>query len=137
MVGGKWKHLAHPPHDPENPGFTYVDSMWFKYLLSVVSATIAEGGTLFLLLHFSFSAHPYFYFIWCSTVTYPLDLIKTRLQIQGEIASTKGEAVGSPHSYCTLNIHLVEFFVYSYPSILSPLSHCRLNTEECSKLLQE
>ncbi|KAK2703718.1 mitochondrial uncoupling protein 4-like isoform X2 [Artemia franciscana] len=41
---------------------TYVDSFWFKYILSSLSASVAE------------------------TVTYPLDLTKTRLQIQGERA---------------------------------------------------
>jgi len=43
---------------PPPPG--YADSLWFKYLLSCASATAAEMAT------------------------YPLDLTKTRLQIQGE-----------------------------------------------------
>lgn len=68
MVGGKWIHFS---EHPQTGTPTFVDAVWFKYLLSVTSATIAEG------------------------VTYPLDLIKTRLQIQGEIASTIGES--KPH----------------------------------------
>ncbi|XP_046462018.1 mitochondrial uncoupling protein 4-like [Daphnia pulex] len=65
MVGGKFMHLSSPSLETSP---TFVDDMWFKYILSVISATIAEGAT------------------------YPLDLIKTRLQIQGEIASSKGDA---------------------------------------------
>nr|CAH0108935.1 unnamed protein product [Daphnia galeata] len=65
MVGGKFMHLSTPSLETSP---TFVDDMWFKYILSVISATIAEGAT------------------------YPLDLIKTRLQIQGEIASSKGDA---------------------------------------------
>ena len=38
-----------------------------------------------------------FLFFLSFKATYPLDLIKTRLQIQGEIASTKGEAVSWIH----------------------------------------
>lgn len=41
VVGGKWLHLSIPP--PES-SHSFVDDMWFKYILSVVSATIAEGG---------------------------------------------------------------------------------------------
>ncbi|XP_050083039.1 mitochondrial uncoupling protein 4-like isoform X1 [Anopheles aquasalis] len=44
--------------------YHYADSFWCTYLVSVFAASIAE------------------------TVTYPLDLTKTRLQIQGEAAST-------------------------------------------------
>ncbi|XP_014674007.1 PREDICTED: mitochondrial uncoupling protein 4-like [Priapulus caudatus] len=40
----------------------YSEQLWFKYILSAAAATVAE------------------------TATYPLDLTKTRLQIQGEIA---------------------------------------------------
>lgn len=44
--------------------YNYADSFWATYLISVFAASIAE------------------------TVTYPLDLTKTRLQIQGEAAAT-------------------------------------------------
>lgn len=44
--------------------YHYADSFWCTYLISVFAASIAE------------------------TVTYPLDLTKTRLQIQGEAAAT-------------------------------------------------
>jgi len=48
MVGGKWIHISeHPPAGTS----TFVDAFWFKYLLSVTSATIAEGGLL----------HPFFF----------------------------------------------------------------------------
>jgi solute carrier family 25 uncoupling protein 27 len=40
--------------------YDYADSFWCTYIISVFAASIAE------------------------TVTYPLDLTKTRLQIQGE-----------------------------------------------------
>ena len=41
MVGGKWIHISEQPRT-EAP--TFVDAIWFKYILSVMSATIAEGG---------------------------------------------------------------------------------------------
>ncbi|KAI8512306.1 hypothetical protein Bbelb_089450 [Branchiostoma belcheri] len=47
-------------HHRNVPG--YADTFWFKYVLSVIAAGVAE------------------------TVTYPLDLTKTRLQIQGELS---------------------------------------------------
>ncbi|XP_055547450.1 mitochondrial uncoupling protein 4 isoform X1 [Wyeomyia smithii] len=46
--------------------YHYADSFWCTYLISVFAASIAE------------------------TVTYPLDLTKTRLQIQGEAAAVTG-----------------------------------------------
>lgn len=42
----------------------YADSFWATYVISIAAASVAE------------------------TVTYPLDLTKTRLQIQGEAASS-------------------------------------------------
>jgi len=41
MVGGKFMHLSTPSLETSP---TFVDDMWFKYILSVISATIAEGG---------------------------------------------------------------------------------------------
>ena len=51
--------------------YHYADSFWCTYLVSVFAASIAE------------------------TVTYPLDLTKTRLQIQGEAAATAVDAEGA------------------------------------------
>lgn len=45
----------------------YADSFYATYIISVAAASVAE------------------------TVTYPLDLTKTRLQIQGEAASVAGK----------------------------------------------
>jgi solute carrier family 25 uncoupling protein 27 len=45
----------------------YADSFWATYVISVAAASVAE------------------------TVTYPLDLTKTRLQIQGEAANVAGK----------------------------------------------
>lgn len=42
MVGGKWLHMISHSGESDHPNF--VDDMWFKYILSVISATIAEGG---------------------------------------------------------------------------------------------
>lgn len=50
--------------------YHYADSFWCTYLISVFAASIAE------------------------TVTYPLDLTKTRLQIQGEAAAIAAEGAG-------------------------------------------
>lgn len=49
--------------------YHYADSFWCTYLISVFAASIAE------------------------TVTYPLDLTKTRLQIQGEGAAVSAGAI--------------------------------------------
>lgn len=46
----------------------YADSFWATYVISIAAASVAE------------------------TVTYPLDLTKTRLQIQGEAATSGGAA---------------------------------------------
>ncbi|XP_044253546.1 mitochondrial uncoupling protein 4 [Tribolium madens] len=53
------------PQIPPPKEHKYVDSFWCMYMVSVVGAWNAE------------------------LVTYPLDLSKTRLQIQGEVANTK------------------------------------------------
>jgi hypothetical protein len=45
----------------------YADSFWCTYIISVAAASVAE------------------------TATYPLDLTKTRLQIQGEAANAAGK----------------------------------------------
>jgi solute carrier family 25 uncoupling protein 27 len=55
-----------PPVPPQKE-YKYVNSLWCIYMVSVVSAWNAE------------------------LVTYPLDLTKTRLQIQGEVANKKDE----------------------------------------------
>lgn len=54
----------------------YADSFWATYIISVAAASVAE------------------------TVTYPLDLTKTRLQIQGEAAAAGGvkETVSCSHA---------------------------------------
>ncbi|XP_023714251.1 mitochondrial uncoupling protein 4 isoform X2 [Cryptotermes secundus] len=49
----------------------YADTFWCTYCVSVIAASIAE------------------------VVTYPLDLTKTRLQIQGELAATKHASMNS------------------------------------------
>lgn len=49
----------------------YADSFWCTYIISVGAAFVAE------------------------TATYPLDLTKTRLQIQGEAASVAGKTTVS------------------------------------------
>lgn len=65
--------LQEPPKDsgrnslrPVRPAH-YVDSFWCTYVISVAAASVAE------------------------TATYPLDLTKTRLQIQGEAANAAGK----------------------------------------------
>ncbi|XP_055600616.1 mitochondrial uncoupling protein 4-like isoform X2 [Uranotaenia lowii] len=52
--------------------YHYADSFWCTYLISVFAASIAE------------------------TVTYPLDLTKTRLQIQGEALTAASGAISKP-----------------------------------------
>lgn len=47
--------------------YHYADTFWATYIISVAAASVAE------------------------TATYPLDLTKTRLQIQGEAASASGK----------------------------------------------
>jgi hypothetical protein len=49
----------------------YADTFWATYIISVAAASVAEFAT------------------------YPLDLTKTRLQIQGEAASTSGKQMVS------------------------------------------
>lgn len=53
----------------------YADSFWATYIISVAAASVAE------------------------TVTYPLDLTKTRLQIQGEAAAASIGGVKETVSY--------------------------------------
>lgn len=78
--------------------YDYADSFACTYVVSVVAASIAE------------------------LVTYPLDLTKTRLQIQGEAAHLVAHTAGSttnvsmmhlvlhqcapPHSFCSLSLSL-------------------------------
>lgn len=42
MVGGKWIAFSDPPLAPQS----FVDHVWFKYILSVISATVAEGSMI-------------------------------------------------------------------------------------------
>uniref|UniRef100_A0A8D8UVR3 Mitochondrial uncoupling protein 4 n=1 Tax=Cacopsylla melanoneura TaxID=428564 RepID=A0A8D8UVR3_9HEMI len=55
------------------PVYNYADSIWCTYIVSVVAACVAE------------------------VLTYPLDLTKTRLQIQGEAANTIDGDKKLPH----------------------------------------
>ncbi|CAG2056757.1 unnamed protein product [Timema podura] len=60
-------------HTPVPPKTNYADSFWCTYIISVIAASIAE------------------------VVTYPLDLTKTRLQVQGEIAALKNGTPNVPY----------------------------------------
>lgn len=61
------------------------DTFWGTYIISVISANIAELGMM--------TATQYQFFRLTSSLpiaaTYPLDLTKTRLQIQGEASAAK------------------------------------------------
>lgn len=74
--------MASRSEQPSNPvKYHYADTFWCIYITSVVSACIAELGMFknsILLPVFSNLITISF------TATYPLDLTKTRLQIQGE-----------------------------------------------------
>lgn len=82
--------------------YHYADSFWCTYIISVISANIAEMG-----MYPNTVGTPEFKFwnllskgqsnskilnvfsIFHITATYPLDLTKTRLQIQGEASGSK------------------------------------------------
>ena len=64
------------------------DGFLFKYCLSCISASVAESGRLFVN---KFVQYKLYIFVqldsFLFSVTFPLDITKTRLQIQGEKAS--------------------------------------------------
>lgn len=64
----------------ENVEKRFIDTIPCTYILSVLSATAAEF------------------------VTYPLDLTKTRLQIQGELAKTQEVKVNLLYNYNVLSV---------------------------------
>lgn len=65
-----------PPHPVK---YHYADTFWCVYITSVISACIAELGINEIIVGVvCFNQLTYF------SATYPLDLTKTRLQIQGE-----------------------------------------------------
>lgn len=66
--------------------YHYADTFWCTYIVSVFAASIAETGENYCYLELFLTI------INCNPflVTYPLDLTKTRLQIQGEALSSKG-----------------------------------------------
>ena len=61
----------------------YADSFWCTYIISVGAAFVAE------------------------TATYPLDLTKTRLQIQGEAMSAAGKTTVSNRSSTHLQLMIL------------------------------
>lgn len=63
---------------------TRLQSFLWKYSLSFVAASCAEFGKLTVM-----ALYDEFFLTIIFLVTYPLDLTKTRLQIQGELASEK------------------------------------------------
>lgn len=69
---------------PGNEVYNYADSFWCTYVVSVVAASVAEIREYrFVSFYSSNPLNARF----SSAVTYPLDLTKTRLQIQGELAT--------------------------------------------------
>lgn len=73
--------LPIPP--PPKKEHHYAESLWCTYLISVAASWVAELG-----INFTTFIHLFCILIICFfLVTYPLDLTKTRLQIQGEIAN--------------------------------------------------
>ncbi|XP_046660211.1 mitochondrial uncoupling protein 4 isoform X2 [Homalodisca vitripennis] len=67
------KMAVHNTLEHKAPQYNYADSFWCTYLVSVVAASIAE------------------------MLTYPLDLTKTRLQIQGELAAGTNGVSHAPY----------------------------------------
>lgn len=69
----------------------YADSIWCTYIISVVSASIAEMGGFEhgegAWEHSNQNSDNRLFV--CIPVTYPLDLTKARLQIQGEASASK------------------------------------------------
>lgn len=72
--------------------YNYADSFWCTYVVSVFAANIAELGRkdTYSITYYALLTHSVSLSCHSSlTVTYPLDLTKTRLQIQGEAAAVK------------------------------------------------
>lgn len=68
----------------------YADSFWCTYMISVGAAFVAEAAT------------------------YPLDLTKTRLQIQGEAMSAAGKTTVSKSVDISIKMSLTDKRILSY-----------------------
>lgn len=82
--------------------YHYADTFWCTYIISVISANIAELGETHRKIHlntftsliFSVQIDSMMINYDCPiSATYPLDLTKTRLQIQGEGNKLKGNGI--------------------------------------------
>ncbi|XP_064478671.1 mitochondrial uncoupling protein 4-like [Ornithodoros turicata] len=102
--------IARIPSEPH-----YLDTFWYKYVLSVAAAAVAE------------------------TATYPLDIVKTRLQVQGEMMA-KGHKVQHRGFFRTLfgivrEEGIVQLWKGLPPAIYRHLiySGCRMNLYEAMR----
>lgn len=102
--------IARIPSEPN-----YLDTFWYKYVLSVAAAAVAE------------------------TATYPLDIVKTRLQVQGELMAT-GQHVQCRGFFRTLSGIVMEEGLLQLwrglpPAIYRHLiySGCRMNFYEAMR----
>lgn len=73
--------------------YHYADTFWCTYIVSVLSANIAE------------------------TVTYPLDLTKTRLQIQGEMDNGGKTVKARPVSFKVDKIEMIRFECHAISAV--------------------
>jgi hypothetical protein len=65
-----------------------IKSIAIRFVLSSAAATVAETGSILNLICF-FILYLNFIFDAFNLVTYPLDILKTRLQIQNELQKVK------------------------------------------------
>lgn len=75
--------------------YHYADTFWCTYVISVVSANIAELGRFPIETPTICSENSSSFYFFDNVATYPLDLTKTRLQIQGEANKLNGNKLNA------------------------------------------